>query len=50
MEIPRLGINLEQKLLACATATAKPDVSHVCDLHYSLGQHWSLNPVSKAKD
>ena len=33
MEVPRLGAELELPLLATATAT--PDPSRVCDLHYS---------------
>ena len=36
MEIPRLGVESELQLPACATATAKPDLSLVCDLHHKL--------------
>ena len=35
MEVPRLGVESEFKLLAYATATAVPDLSHICDLHHS---------------
>ena len=36
MEAPRLGVKLELQLPAYATATATPDLSHVCNLHCSL--------------
>ena len=32
------------------TATATPDLSHVCDLHHSSQQSQILNPLSKARD
>ena len=38
MEVPKLGVKSELQLLAYATATATPDLSHVCDLHYSSQQ------------
>ena len=38
MEVPRLGIKSELQPLACATATAMPDPSHVCSLHHSSQQ------------
>ena len=50
MEIPRLGAELEQQPLAYTTATATPDLSHVCDLHQSSRQRQILNPLSEAKD
>ena len=50
LEVPRLGVELELQLLAYTTATATPDLSHVCDLHHSSWQHWILNPLSKARD
>ena len=50
MEFPRLGVKLELQLLAYTTATAMPDLSHVCDLHHSSWQHWILNPLSEARD
>ena len=48
MEVSRLGVKLELQLLGYATATAMPDMSYICDLRYSLWQHWILNPVSEA--
>ena len=50
MEVPRLGIKSELQLLAYTTTTATPDLSHVCDLHYSSQQSWILDPLSKARD
>ena len=50
MEVPRLGVERELQLPAYTTATAMPDLSHVCDLHHSSGQHQILNPLSKARD
>ena len=35
---------------AYTTATATPDLSCVCNLHYSSGQHGILNPLSEARD
>ena len=32
-----------------ARATAKWDLSRVCDLHHSSWQRWILNPLSKAR-
>ena len=34
-EVLRLGVKVELKLQAYATAEAMRDLSHVCDLHYS---------------
>ena len=45
MEVPRLGVELELQLLATAPATAMQDLNHVCNLHYSSGQCWILNPL-----
>ena len=50
MEVPRLGVQSKLQLLAYATATAIPDLSHVCDQHHSPWQHGILNPLSKARD
>jgi len=50
MEVPRLGVRSELQLQAYTTATAMLDLSHICDLHCNLRQHWILNPLSKAKD
>ena len=50
MEVPRLEVKSELLLLAYTTATAMPDPSHICDPHYSSGQHQILNPLSEARD
>ena len=50
MEVPRLGVESELQLLAYTTATAMPDLSLVCNLHHSSGQHWILNPLIEAGD
>ena len=47
-EVPRLGVKLELKLPATATATW--DLSHILDLHHSSRQCWILNPLSDARD
>ena len=48
VEVPMLGIEVELQL--AATATAMPDPSCICDLHYSLWQLRILNPLSKARN
>ena len=50
MEVPRLGVELKLQLLSYATATATPDISHVCDLHRSLQQCQILNRLSEVRD
>ena len=50
MEFPRPGVKLELQLLTCATATAKPDLSCVCNLHHISWQQQILNPLSEARD
>ena len=50
MEVLRLGADSELQLLVYTTDTATPDLSHICDLHHSLQQHWIFNPVSEARD
>ena len=54
MEVPRLGVKSELQLpaytTATATATATPDPSCVCNIHHSSQQHWTLNPLSEARD
>ena len=50
MEVPRLGVQSELMLLACATATATPDLSHFFDLHHSSQQCRILDPLSEARD
>ena len=48
MNVPRLWIELELQLPAYAIAM--PDLSCVCNLHYSSQQCWILNPLSEARD
>ena len=48
MEVPRPRVKLELQLLACTTAIAMLDPSHVCDLHYS-SQQCIFNPLSRAR-
>ena len=48
--IPRLQVKSELQLLAYTTATAMPDLSHVCSLHSSSWQCRILNPLSRARD
>ena len=50
MESPRLGIELELQLPAYTTAAAMPDLSHVCNLHYSSWQCRILDPLREARD
>ena len=50
MEAPRLGAESKLQLPAYVTATAMPDLSHVCYLHCSSWQCQILNPLSKAND
>ena len=50
MEVPRLGVQSELLLPACARDTAMPDPSHVFDLAHSSWQRWILNQLSKARD
>ena len=49
MEVPMLGVELELQLIAYATATATPDLNHICDLNHSSQQHWILNPMLEAR-
>ena len=50
MEIPRLGVKSELQLLVYVKAIAMPDLSCICDLHYSSLQRQILNPLSEARD
>ena len=47
MEVPRLGV---ESGLAYTTATATPDLSHICDLHCSSWQPRILNPLSNVRN
>ena len=50
MEVPRLWVKSELQLSAYTRATARPDVSRVCDLHHSSRQRRILNTLSAARD
>ena len=50
MEVPRLRVESEPKLLAYTTATATWDLSRVCDLHHSSLQGRIPNPLREARD
>ena len=50
MEVPRLGVQSELQLPAYTTATVKPHLSCVCDLHHSSRQQPIPNPLSEARD
>ena len=50
MEVPGPGFKSELQLPTYATATATPDLSHICELCHSLWQCWILNPLNKARD
>ena len=50
MEVPRLGVKSELRLLVYATATATWDLSGICDLYHSWRQCRMLNPMSEARD
>ena len=50
MDVPVLGVKSELQMPAYATATAMQDLSHICNLHHILWQHWVLNPLSEARD
>ena len=47
--VPGQGSN-RSYTTAYTTATAKSDLSRICDLHHSLWQHQMLTPLSKATD
>ena len=50
MVVPRLGVESELQLPPYATATAMPDLSHVCDLQHNSWQCQILNPMGEARD
>ena len=50
MEVPRLGADSELQLPAYTTATATPDPSRDCNLHYSSRQSQILNLLREARD
>ena len=49
MEVPRLGVKLELQLPDYTTATATPDLSHICDRHHGSWQWQILNPLCEAR-
>ena len=49
MEVPRLGVKLELKLLVYTRATTTWDLSSICDPRHSSGQHQILNPWSESR-
>ena len=50
MEVPKLMMELELQLQVCSTATATLDLSHICNLCFSLQQCQILNPLNEARD
>ena len=50
IEVPKLGVELELQPPAYIRATATPDPSRLCDLHYSSRQCQIFNPLSEARD
>ena len=46
----RLGVETQQHLPAYTTATATPDLGHVCDLSHSSRKCWILYRLSEARD
>ena len=49
VEVPSLGVKSELQLPAYATATAKPDLSLICNLHNSSQTTQILNQLSEAR-
>ena len=50
MEVTKLGVKSELELTTYATATARPDPSHICSLHQSSPQPQILNTLREARD
>ena len=50
VEVPRLLVQSELQLPVTATATAIPDLSHVCSVNHSSWQRWILIPLSETRD
>ena len=50
MEVPRLAVESELLPQAYTTATATPELRHICYLHHSSRQCQILNPLSKVRD
>ena len=49
MEVPSL-MQVKSELQLLATATAMPDLSHICNLHHSSQQCQILNLLREARD
>ena len=49
LEVPRLWVEQELHLLAYTTARATQDPSHICDLHRSSQQRWTLCPIKQGQ-
>ena len=50
MQVPGIGVKLELKLPAYATAIAARDPGRIFDLRRNLRPHWILKPLSEARD
>ena len=50
MEVPRLWVQSELQLPSYATATARRDLSCICNLHHSSWQCQILNLLGEARD
>ena len=50
MKVPRLGVESELQLPACATAMATPDLRYIWDFCHSLQPLQILNPLNAARD
>ena len=50
LEVPMHRVESELWPPSYTTATARPDLSHFCDLHHSSWQRWILPPLSEARD
>ena len=50
MDVPRLGGRIRAAAASLGTASAMPDLSHVCDLHHSSWQCQTPDPLNEARD
>ena len=50
MEVSRLGVKSKLQLPVYTTATARWDLSCICNLHHSSQKYQILKPLSKARD
>ena len=49
VEVPSLAVKLKIQSPAYTTATARRDLSRVCNRHHSSWQCWILNPLTEAR-